>query len=221
MSKLSNALGTGSPAATGRRRRPALARPPLTGWRTIDLVTVAMLGAAFGVAYWGWDFAWTAIDPVFKGFPPLSGLLGGPWLLAGVVTALVVRRPGAALYGELVASVVEMALGNQWAWLTVVSGLLEGLGVEVVLAVFLYRRFGPVVAAAGGALAAVFEAVFEWYQYYPDFSFGWKLAYAAIFALSGAVVAGVGGWLLTRALAETGALSPFPPGQEAQEARAT
>jgi energy-coupling factor transport system substrate-specific component len=225
VSKLSNALGTSSRTSTGTssavRRRPVLARPPLAAWRTIDLVTVAMLGAAFGVAYWAWDFAWTALDPVFKGFPPLSGLLGGPWLLAGVVAALVVRRPGAALYGELVASVVEMALGNQWAWLTVVSGLLEGVGVEVVLAVFLYRRFGPLVAAAGGAVAAVFEAVFEWYQYYPDYSFGWKLAYAAIFAVSGAAVAGIGGWLLTRALAETGALSPFPPGQEALEARAT
>jgi energy-coupling factor transport system substrate-specific component len=219
VSKLSNAL---SPSPTSAvRRRSVLARSPLAAWRTIDLVTVAMLGAAFGVAYWAWDFAWTALDPVFKGFPPLSGLLGGPWLLAGVVAALVVRRPGAALYGELVASVVEMALGNQWAWLTVVSGLLEGVGVEVVLAVFLYRRFGPVVAAAGGAVAAGFEAVFEWYQYYPDYSFGWKLAYAAIFAVSGAVVAGIGGWLLTRALAETGALSPFPPGQEALEARAT
>jgi energy-coupling factor transport system substrate-specific component len=221
VSKLSNALRTSPGTASTVRRRSVTARPPLAGWRTIDLVTVAMLGAAFGVAYWGWDFAWTALDPVFKGFPPLGGLLGGPWLLAGVVTGLVVRRPGAALYGELVASVVEMALGNQWAWLTVVSGLLEGLGVEIVLAVFLYRRFGPAVAAAGGATAAVFEAVYEWYQYYPDFSFGWKLAYAAIFALSGAVVAGIGGWLLTRALAETGALRPFPPGQEALEARAT
>jgi energy-coupling factor transport system substrate-specific component len=216
----SSALGT-TAVRPGRRPRYIQARPPLAAWRTIDLITVAMLGAAFGVAYWAWDFAWTALDPIFKGFPPLSGLLGGPWLIAGVVTGLIVRRPGAAVYGEVVAAVVEMALGNQWAWLTVVSGLLEGFGVEIVLAIFLYRRFGPVVAAAGAALAAVFEAVFEWVEYYADYSFGWKLAYAAIFAVSGALIAGVGGWLLTRALAETGALSAFPPGQEVQEARAT
>jgi energy-coupling factor transport system permease protein len=226
VSKLSNAFSASNTSSTTAVPGPSVrqsgqAQRPLAAWRTIDLITVAMLGAAFGVAYWGWDFAWTALDPVFKGFPPLSGLLGGPWLIAGVITGLIVRRPGAALYGELVAAVVEMALGNQWAWLTVVSGLLEGVGVEIVLAIFLYRRFGPVVAAAGGALAALCEAVFEWVEYYPDYSIGWKLAYAAIFALSGAVVAGVGGWLLTRALAETGALSPFPPGLEALEARAT
>jgi energy-coupling factor transport system permease protein len=220
VSNLHDAVGT-TRGTVARPGRFVLAQRPLSGWRTIDLITAAMLGAAFGVAYWGWNFAWTAIDPVFKAFPPLGGLLGGPWLLAGVVAGLVVRRPGAALFGELVAAVVEMALGNAWAWLTVVSGLLEGLGVEIVLGILLYRRFGPVAAAAGAALAAVFEVVFESVEYYSAWPLGWKLAYAAIFAVAAAVVAGVGGWALTRALAGTGALTPFPPGQEVLEARAT
>jgi energy-coupling factor transport system substrate-specific component len=197
-----------------------LARRPLAAWRSIDIITAAMLGVAFGVGYWGWDQAYTVLSPAFNGFPPSSGLVGGVWLLAGVVTGLVVRRPGAAVFGELVAASVELTLGNSWGATTFVSGLIEGLGVEVVLAVFLYRRFGPIVAALGGALAGVAEAVFEWSVYYSDYSTGWKLAYAAIFAVSGAIVAGFGGWLLTRALARTGALNAFPPGQEAHEARA-
>jgi energy-coupling factor transport system permease protein len=197
-----------------------LARRPLAAWRSIDIVTAAMLGVAFGVGYWGWDQAYSVLSPAFDGFPPSSGLVGGVWLLAGVVTGLVVRRPGAALFGELVAASVELTLGNAWGATTFVSGLMEGLGVEVVLALFLYRRFGPIVAGLAGALAGVAEAVFEWSAYYSDYSTGWKLAYAAIFAASGAVVAGVGGWLLTRALARTGALNAFPPGQEAHEARA-
>jgi energy-coupling factor transport system permease protein len=208
----------------GAERAAVLARPPLAGWRSIDIITVAMLGVAFGVGYWGWDQAYNLLSPAFNGFPPSSGLVGGVWLLAGVVCGLVVRRPGAAVFGELVAASVELTLGNSWGATTFVSGLIEGLGVEVVLAVLLYRRFGPVAAALGGALAAVAEAVFEWSVYYSDYSTGWKLAYAAIFAVSGAVVAGVGGWLLTRALARTGALNPFPPGQELHqvpEARTT
>jgi energy-coupling factor transport system substrate-specific component len=201
----------------GAARATVQARPPLAGWRSIDIITVAMLGVAFGVGYWGWDQAYNVLSPAFNGFPPSSGLVGGVWLLAGVVCGLVVRRPGAAVFGELVAASVELTLGNSWGATTFVSGLIEGLGVEVVLAVFLYKRFGPVVAALGGALAAVAEAVFEWSVYYSDYSIGWKLAYAAIFAASGAVIAGVGGWLLTRALARTGALNPFPPGQELHE----
>jgi energy-coupling factor transport system permease protein len=209
--------------ATAPTRQPGssvLARRPLTAWRSIDIVTAAMLGVAFGVGYWGWDQAYNVLSPAFNGFPPSSGLVGGVWLLAGVVIGLVVRRPGAAVFGEVMAASVELTLGNTWGATTFVSGLIEGLGVEVVLAVFLYRRFGPVAAALGGALAGVAEAVFEWSVYYSDYSTGWKLAYAAIFAVSGAVVAGVGGWLLTRALARTGALNAFPPGQEAHRAPA-
>ena len=38
--------------------------------------------------------------------------------------------------------------------------------------------------------------------------------------VAGAVIAGVGGWLITRALAAAGALGAFPAGQEARERRA-
>lgn len=205
------------PTTIGTPRATVLARPPLLSWRSVDVITVAMLGVAFGVGYWGWDQAYNVLSPAFNGFPPSSGLVGGTWLLAGVVAGLIVRRPGAALFGELVAASVEMTLGNRWGGATFVSGLIEGLAVEVILALFLYRRFGPVVAALGGALAAVGEAVYEWWVYYDYFSAGWKLAYAGIFAVSGAIIAGVGGWLLTRALARTGALNAFPPGQEVRE----
>jgi energy-coupling factor transport system substrate-specific component len=49
---------------------------------------------------------------------------------------------------------------------------------------------------------------------------GYKLAYGAILTVSGAVVAGGLGWLLTRGLARAGALNAFPPGQEVREQRA-
>jgi energy-coupling factor transport system substrate-specific component len=195
-------------------------RGPLMSWRTVDIIAAAMLGVAFGVAYWGWNFAYNALDPLFKAFPPASGLLGGPWLLAGVVGALVVRRPGAALLAELVAANVEYVIGNQWGVATLVSGALQGLGVEIALAIFLWRRFGWGVAALGGALAAVLEAVYEWFTYWTDWGWGYKLAYGVIFAVSGAVVAGVGGWALTRALGRTGALDAFPAGREAADAHA-
>jgi energy-coupling factor transport system substrate-specific component len=45
----------------------------------------------------------------------------------------------------------------------------------------------------------------------------WKAVYLGCGMVSGAVIAGVGGWLLVRALARTGALNAFPPGQEVRE----
>ncbi|UYM07067.1 ECF transporter S component [Solicola gregarius] len=190
-------------------------------YRTVDIVTVAMLGVAVGVAFWGWDQLHAVIGAATNAFPPSGGLLAGPWLLGGVIGGLVVRKPGAAMACELIAANVEYLLGNQWGGSVMVSGLLQGLGVEIVLAIFLYKRFGFVVAGLAGALAGAIESVYEWYSYFPDWEFGYRLAYLAMFAFSGAVVAGVGGWALVRALAATGALDAFAAGREHHERNAS
>jgi energy-coupling factor transport system substrate-specific component len=195
-------------------------RAAIGPWRTVELVSAALIGVTFGVAYWGWSTAYDSLFTPFSNFTGSAvGLLGGPWLIAGVVGGLVVRRPGAALYAELVAAAVEALIGNSWGWTTLVSGLLQGLGVEIALAVFLYRRFTWPVAALGGALAALLEFLYEWNQYWADTTQGFKLGYVAFFMLSGALVAGVGGWALTNALAATGAIDALPAGQEAARAQ--
>ncbi|NAZ84938.1 ECF transporter S component [Kineococcus indalonis] len=189
------------------------ARRRAARWRTVDIVTAAVLGVAFGVVFWGWDQAYNVFSPAFNVFPPIAGLVGGVWLLPAVVGALVVRRPGAALLTELVAATVEALLGNRWGAGVLVSGGLQGLGVEIAVALFLWRRWNLGVAVLGGVLAASLESVYEWSAYW-DWSAGWDLLYLLFFALSGALVAGVGGWALVRALARAGALSAFAAGHE-------
>ena len=189
----------------------------LLAYRTIDLITVATLGVAFGVVFWGWGKLYEGISTLaIFGFPPSAGLLGGPWLLAGIVGGLIIRRPGAALATELVAASVEGLLpGNQWGMSVLASGFLQGIGAELIIAVFLYKRFGIVVAVLAGILAGSIEAVYEWQSYYSDWDLPYRLAHLGFFALSGAIVAGLGGWALTRALARAGVLDSFGPGREA------
>jgi energy-coupling factor transport system substrate-specific component len=190
-------------------------------WRTIELLTATFIGVVFGVAYWGWSSLYSVISgPIAGVFGSLQGILGGPWLIAGVVGGLVVRRPGAALISELLAATVEALLGNEWGRATLISGALQGLGVELALAIFLWRRFGPPTAMIGGALAALFEFGYEWHAYWQGTTAGFKLGYVVLFMLSGALVAGLGGWLLTRALARTGAIDALPAGRDAAIARA-
>ncbi|MER5389962.1 ECF transporter S component [Saccharopolyspora sp. NPDC002686] len=187
-------------------------------YRTIDFVTVAMLGVAIGVAFWGWSQLYQVLSTlsVFA-FPPSAGLFGGAWLLGGVIGGLIVRKPGAALLTEVIGASVEALLGNSWGLSTVVSGCIQGLGVELVLGVFLWTRFGPLVAALGAAVAATLESFYEWQFYYVDWTFPYKLAYLGFFAVSGVVIAGLGGWALVRGLAATGALDAFGPGREHHE----
>ena len=207
---------------SGNPPRTILASGRLLSWRGIDLITAAMLAVAFGVVFWGFDtFVYPVVSAATAGFPPLGELTLGVWLVPAVVGGLVVRRPGAALFTELVAANVELFLGNKWGLAVLLSGLLQGLGVELVLAATRWRRFGRVTAVLGGVAAAVLEIVgYEWWAYTPDYSPAWKVIYLLCGVVSGAVVAGLGGWALVRYLARAGALSAFPAGQEVRESPA-
>ena len=200
--------------------RTTSTRRPVGRWRSVDLLTAAVLGVAFGVVFWGWDVLYLALEPLFVALPPLKGLLGGVWLLPAVVGALVVRRPGAALLAEMLAATVEALLGSYWGAGVLVSGAIQGFGVELVVALFAWRRWGVAVAALAGAVAAALESVYEMFVIYSGtWAVGYKLFYLASFTVSGALVAGLGGWALVRALARSGALSAFPAGRELRRAR--
>lgn len=187
---------------------------PREAWRVVDVVVAAVLGVAFGAVFQGWNLLWSATGPAFAALPPLQGLMYGVWLLPAVLVPLVVRRPGAALFGELVAASASALFGAPWGLLTIVYGLMQGGAAEILFAVGLYRRWGlPTALLAAGAAGAA-AVLLDLALYYPAWEAGWQVTYAALVIPSAAIIAGAGGWLLVRALARTGVLSAFPAGRE-------
>lgn len=187
-------------------------------WRVVDIVVAAVLGVAIGLVFWVWNtigYAWfTAADGLTPG---LGGVAVGIWLLGGVAGGLVIRKPGAALVVEVVAAIVSMLIGNIWGVSTVLEGIAQGLGAELIFAIFLYRRFSLPVAALAGVAAAAGAWLFElFYGSSPNIlkSVEFNAIYLGTLVVSGALLAGVLGWLLVRALAATGALSRFAAGRE-------
>ena len=136
------------------------------------------------------------------------------WLVPGVLGGLIIRKPGAALFCELVASIVEMWLGNQWGTTNVLYGFFEGLAPELVFALFLYRRWNLPTALLAGAAAGVADFFLDWFYSYPNYSIAWLMAYGVAVVVSCVVLAGAGSWWLVRALAQTGVLSVFGSGRE-------
>ncbi len=182
-------------------------------WRTVDIVVTAVLGVAFGVVFWAWGLLWAGTGPAFAAFPPGQAFMYGVWLIPAVLAPLVVRKPGAGLFAELLAAIVSALLGSAWGTLTIVYGLLQGLAGEAAFAAPGYRRFGWVQALLGGAFAGAMAAGLDLYNYYPDWTDGWKWAYVLLVVGSTTVVAGIGSMLLTRALAASGVLSSFASGR--------
>ena len=205
-------------SASSTTVRPATANR--FAWRPVDIIVASVLGVAIGLVFWGWNSAgyawWGAMDAITPG---LGGVALGIWLLGGVVGGLVIRKPGAALFVEVIAAIVSMLLGNIWGVGTVMSGLAQGLGAELIFLAFLYRRFTLPVAILAGVGAALGAVVLElFYGASPNIlkSLEFNLIYLGAAVASGIVLAGIVGWLLVRALAATGALSRFAAGREAR-----
>ena len=53
----------------------------------------------------------------------------------------MLRRPGAAIISEMLAAVIECLLGNYFGPIIILSGFVQGLGIELVLAVFGYKKY--------------------------------------------------------------------------------
>jgi energy-coupling factor transport system substrate-specific component len=184
-------------------------------WRVVDIIIASVLGVAFGVVFFGWNFAYAPITAPLEALIPGAGaLFYGVWVIAGVIGGLVVRKPGAALFTEVVAASVSALLGAKWGWETILSGLVQGLGAEIVFAAFLYSSWRIWVAILAGAGAGLAMAINDFVNYYAATTVLFKEIYGVSAVISGAVIAGLGSWLLVRALAKTGALSRFAAGRE-------
>ena len=205
-------IATDQSAATTRPQRERATR-----WRVVDIVVASVLGVASGIIFWAWGLAWPSLSVGLAFTPGLEGLLAGGWLFAGVLGGLVLRKPGAALYTEIVAGVVSMLVGTQWGFSTFIWAVIEGLGAEIVFALFLYRSWRLGVGLLAGAGAGVAVGLLDTsFTSYAGLAVEFKLVYLAGAIVSGVVLAGLLPWLATRGLARTGALNRFASGREAR-----
>ena len=184
------------------------------GWRMLDILVAAVVAAAFGAVFLAWNNVNNLATPLFTALPAAQAGLYGVWLLPGVLVGLIVRRPGAALFGGLVSAAVSVVLGSQYGADALLSGLIQGGGAELGFALLLYRAWNLPAAMLAGALAGIAAAVHDVIVYYALLGAGYWIVYIVAAAASGVVIAGIGSWLLLRALAATGVLSGFEAGRD-------
>ena len=189
-----------------------------SGWRLVDIVVAAVVSAALGVALVAWNATYLAATPLFATFPAAQAVLYGVYLLPGVLVALIIRRPGAALFAGIVSAAVSTLVGGSpWGADTLLSGAIQGGGAELAFAAFLYRRWTLPVAVLGAALAGIGAAIHDLVIYFPDVGPEFSAVFVTATVLSGILVAGIGGWMLMRALVAAGVLSDFAAGREQRE----
>lgn len=189
------------------QRRTAPAQPD--AWRTRDILVAAVIGVVFGIVFWAWNFVWSVIAPASALAPLGAFLTYGVWLVPAVLAPLIVRRPGAAVFAEMVAAGVSALLGSPWGPDVLLSGFVQGAAAELVFAMTLYRRWSlPVLATAAVASAAA-AWIHDWVLYYPDADLTLQVLRGVAMAISALVIVAGGSLALERSLRRAGVLEGF------------
>ena len=106
-------------------------------WRTTDLMVVVVVALVFGAIYvaWAGPYQWVA---AFGGTPTQEAA-NGLWFVAGLLGPYLIRRPGAALASEVLASLAELPY-SWWDY-----GYFE-LDLPVLATMLVTRTVGVAVA---------------------------------------------------------------------------
>ena len=189
------------------RVQPNAPVAPFEAWRTRDIVVAAVIGVVFGVVFTVWNTLYAGLGwvPV-----PFSDVVYGMWLVPAVLAPLIIRKPGAALFAEMVAAGVSALLGSLWGVDTLLSGFVQGAAAELVFAFTLYRLWSfPVLAIAAVASAAA-AWIHDWVLYYATVDPTVQVVRGVFMAISAVLIVAGGTVALYRSLRTAGVLEGFP-----------
>jgi energy-coupling factor transport system substrate-specific component len=181
-------------------------------WTLRDFVVLGAIGLVFGFLFLQWVPIWLAARATG---PIAQEMLFGFWFVGGILGGYIVRKPGAAILGEVATAFFQVFLfGSPAGVLLLVTGLMQGLGPELVYGLSGYRRWSLPVVVMAGVAAAVVALPWNWYRLN---YFALDPALLAIMAasriVSGILFGGWVSWLVARALLRAGVLQNFAAGR--------
>ncbi|BFT68885.1 ECF transporter S component [Paenibacillus sp. P36] len=179
------------------------------GLKLTDILVTIVIAAVFGVIYRIWGPMYDLLKPIGLHAEQLSY---GMWFMAATFAFLVIRKPGVALLAEVAAATIEALFGGSWGVSTLAYGILQGLGAEIVFALFMYRRANVgVTVLASFASAALSLLVDKYYGYIDQLTFWNYCLFIGLRLAGSAIIAGVFAYYLAKALARTGVLNLVRP----------
>lgn len=133
-------------------------------WKLKDVLLIAICAVLFGVIYLGCTYAGGILYGVLT--PAGMGSLGyepfyGIYFMAGAFGVYVMRKPGSGVIAELLAAVLECLFGNYFGPIIILSGLIQGLGFEVIIALKKYKKFDKVTMVEGAVICSVVTMVYN------------------------------------------------------------
>ena len=188
-------------------------------WELKDVIMMAILGVVFSAVYLavfqGGLALSTALTPA--GLAPFGfELIYGVWFMAATLAAYIIRKPGVALVTEVLASFIELLMGNSGGLTVVLTGIIQGAGAELAFAAFRYKKWNLGVMCLGGILSSIFIFCYElYYLNYIALAPTLLIAQLAVRFVSAVVFSGIICKLAGDALAKTGVVKSYAIGAHA------
>jgi len=186
--------------------------PSKKSWRLNEIVILVVLSVVLGALWWVWTF----IDGLMEPVKPLGlgYLIAGFWLSGGTIIPFLIRKPGAAFLGEVIAAGIE-GLITQWGITALLWGAVQGVGAELVFLLFRYQNYSFWVIVLAGIVSALFSWVldFVYSQYWTLAPWIWFVQIGS-FVVSAFLLAGLLAWGLGRALIKSGAVRSLLPNEK-------
>lgn len=174
---------------------------------TMDLLTMAVVAVAGAVfANYVWPMIMNVATPVFAFLGPVGWIgVSGIYVIFPVIVGLLIGKPGAVTIYAILQAFVEMLFGNPSGAMAMVYSGAEGVGVDLGMALFgkKSKLVGAMIGAGLGSLI-----VDEIYIFIFGMASTSTVLVGGITAfISGAILGGLVGYLITQALYKTGVVS--------------
>lgn len=192
-------------------------------WELRDVIMMASLGLIFSIIYLAVFNVGMALSAglAATGLADFAfDMIYGIWFMAGTLGAYIIRKPGAGLISELLASVIELLFGNSGGVAVVITGLIQGAGTECGFAAFRYKKWNLASMSLAGILSGIFIYIYElFYLQYYMLSPMMHVGHLLIRSVSAVIFAAIICKLIGDGLAKTGVMRNYAIGQAVRRAK--
>lgn len=133
-------------------------------WKLKDVLMIAVCAVLFGVIFLGATYAggmlYGVLAPVGMaslGYEPFYGI----YFLGGAFALYVMRKPGTGIIAEILAAIIETLLGNFFGPIIILSGLVQGLGFELVIALKKYKKWDIVTLIEASICCSIMTLIYN------------------------------------------------------------
>ena len=174
-----------------------------------EIVFIAVVSSAMGVFWWGYTFLYDMLKPVLKPLM-LENLLSGVWFMGAIFFPFIIRKPGSAFLGEMIAAFVQGFIAR-WGVTSLLWGFFQALPVEILFLLLSYKKWNlPTMLFAGflSSVASYFLSFF-WDKWYLMHNHLYLIIQFIAFSVSGILLGGLLSVILANGLKSSGIFNQF------------